>query len=58
MGSSCYPSTPLYQRTVEDVLARRVAEMGHELEALKMRSELPYDLDFNAAPAFTLEIME
>ena len=32
--------------------------MGHELEALKMRLEHPYELDFNAAPAFTSEIME
>ena len=58
MGSSRYPSTPLYQDPAEDFLAQKVAEMGHELEALKMRSERPYELDFNAAPAFTLEIME
>ena len=32
--------------------------MGRELEALRMRSERPYELDFNAAPAFTSEIME
>ena len=32
--------------------------MSHELEALRMRSEHPYELDFNAAPAFTSEIME
>ena len=32
--------------------------MGHELEALRMRSEYPYELDFNAALAFTLKIME
>ena len=32
--------------------------MGRELEALRMRSERRYELDFNVAPAFTLEIME
>ena len=32
--------------------------MGCELEALKMRSEHPYELDFNAALAFTSKIME
>ena len=57
-GSSRYPGTPLYQAPAEDFLAQRVVEMGHELEALRMRSERPYELDFNAAPAFTLEIME
>ena len=58
MGSSCYPSTLLYQSPAEDVLARRVAKMDRELEALRMRSEHPYELDFNAAPAFTSKIME
>ena len=58
MGSSCYSDTSLYQSPVEDILAWRVAKMGHELEALKMRSEHPYELDFNVAPTFTLEIME
>ena len=32
--------------------------MGCELEALRMRSEHPYELDFNAASAFTSKIME
>ena len=32
--------------------------MGRELEALRMRSKHPYELDFNATPAFTSEIME
>ena len=32
--------------------------MGHELEALRMRSEHPYELNFNAALTFTSEIME
>ena len=32
--------------------------MGHELKALRMRSERPYELDFNVAPAFTLKIIE
>ena len=58
MGSSRYPGTPLYQAPIEDFLAQRVAEMGHELEALRMRSGHPYELNFNATPAFTSEIME
>ena len=32
--------------------------MGCELEALRMRSKHPYELDFNVAPAFTSKIME
>ena len=32
--------------------------MGHELEALKMRSERPYELDFNMTLAFASKIME
>ena len=32
--------------------------MGCQLEALKMRSERPYKLDFSMALAFTSEIME
>ena len=32
--------------------------MGHKLEALKMKSECPYEKDFNMAPPFTSEIME
>ena len=39
-------------------MARRVTEMGHELEALRMRSQHPYELDFNVTLAFTLKIME
>ena len=58
MGPSRYPGTPLYQSPVEDVLAHRVAKMGRELEALRMRSEHPYELDFNASLAFTSKIME
>ena len=58
VGSSRYSGTPLFISPTEDALARRVIEMGHELEALRMRSECPYELDFNAAPAFTLKIME
>ena len=58
LDSSRYPGTPLYQSPAEDVLAQRVAKMGRELEALRMRSERPYELDFNAAPAFTSKIME
>ena len=58
MGSSRYPGSLLYQIPTEDFLAQRVAEMGHMLEALRMRSERPYELDFNAAPAFTSKIIE
>ena len=32
--------------------------MGRGLEALRMRLERPYELDFNAAPTFTSKIME
>ena len=32
--------------------------MDCKLEALRMRSECPYELDFNVAPAFTSKIME
>ena len=32
--------------------------MGRKLEALRMRSEHPYELDFNTAPDFTSKIME
>ena len=32
--------------------------MGRELEALRMRSEHPYELDFNTAPVFTSKIKE
>ena len=32
--------------------------MGHQLEALRMRSEHPYELDFNMAIAFTSKVME
>ena len=57
MGSLYYPITPLFVSPAEDVLMRRVMEMGHELKALKMRSEHPYKLNFNMAPTFTSEIM-
>ena len=58
VGSSCYSETPLFVSPTEDALARRVTKMGHKLEALRMRFERPYELDFNAASVFTLEIME
>ena len=58
MGSSHYPRTPLFVSPIEDTLARRVMEMGCELETLMMRSERPYEPDFNAAPTFTSKIME
>ena len=32
--------------------------MGHQLEALRMKSERPYENGFNIAPAFTSKIME
>ena len=58
MDSSYYPETLLFVSPIKDALTRRVIEMGHELKSLKMRSEHPYELDFNAALAFTSEIME
>ena len=58
MGSSHYPRILLFASLTEDALARRIMKMGHELEALRMRSEHPYELDFNAALAFTSEIIE
>ena len=42
----------------EDALVWRVNEMGDELEALKIKSEHPYESDFNMALAFTSKIME
>ena len=58
VGSSHYPETLLFVSPTEDALASRVMEMGHELEALRMRSEHPYKLNFNVASAFTSKIME
>ena len=32
--------------------------IGRQLEALKVKSDRPYERDFNMAPPFTLEIMD
>ena len=32
--------------------------MGRKLEALRMKFEHPYEINFNVAPAFTSKIME
>ena len=58
MGSSHYLGTPLFVSPIEDVLVRRVTKMGHELAALKIRSERSYKLDFNVTLGFTSKIME
>ena len=42
----------------EEALARKVDEMGRQLEALKVKFDCPYEKDFNMAPAFTSEIMD
>ena len=56
--SSYYAGTLHIADPTEDALMRRVNEMGHKLKALKIKSEHPYESDFNMAPTFTLEIME
>ena len=53
-----YSRTLSITNPIEDALVRRVNEMGYQLEALRMRFEHPYELDFNAAPTFTSKIME
>ena len=58
MGSSHYPRTTLFVSPTDDTLVQRVTEIGHELEALRMRSERLYELDFNAALAFTSKVMK
>ena len=58
MGSSYYSRTLLITNPTEDALARRVNEMSCQLEALRMKSERPYENDFNTAPTFTSKIME
>ena len=57
-SSSHYAGTLPIVDPTEDALVWRVNEMGRELEALKIKSEHPYESDFNTAPAFTSEIME
>ena len=56
--SSRYLGTILISGSIEGALAQKVDKMGHQLEALKMKSEHPYEKDFNTAPPFTSEIME
>ena len=52
-----------YSRTIpigdpwEGALAQKVDEMGHQLEALKVKSDRPYEKEFNMAPPFTLKII-
>ena len=58
MGSSHYSGTLSITNPIEDALTRRVNEMGHQLEALRMKSERPYENHFNMAPTFTSKIME
>ena len=58
MGSSHYSKTLSITDPPEDALVRKVNEMGRQLEALKMKSEHPYEEGFSTASAFTSEIME
>ena len=57
-SSSHYSRTLPITNPTEDALVRKVNEIGRQLEALKMKSERPYEKDFNTAPAFTSKIME
>ena len=57
-GSLHYSGTLSITSPTEDALVRKVNEMGRQLEALKMKSERPYEEGFNTAPAFTSKIME
>ena len=43
---------------MEGALARKMDEMGRQLEALKVKSNRPYEKGFNMAPPFTPEIMD
>ena len=58
MNSSHYSKTFSIIDPIEDTLVRKVNEMGHQLEALKIKSEHPYEEGFNTASAFTSKIME
>ena len=57
-SSSHYVGTLPITDPPEDALVQRVNEMGRELEALKMKSERPYENNFNTTLAFTSKIME
>ena len=57
-GSFPYEEILSITSPTEDALVRKVDEMGHQLEALKIKSECPYEEGFNMAPAFTSKIME
>ena len=58
VGSSHYSKVLPIINPTEDALVRKVDEIGHQLEALKMKSEHPYNKGFNMAPTFTSDIME
>ena len=58
VGSSHYSGTLPITSPIEDALVKKVNEMGHQLEALKMKLECPNKKDFNTALAFTMKIRE
>ena len=53
VGFSHYSRTLSIINPTEDALVRKVNEMGRQLEALKMKSEHPYEEGFNTALTFT-----
>ena len=55
--SSCYYRSLLSIDLGGIDLARKVDDMGHQLEALKVRSSYPSDVDFNTEPPFSPQIM-
>ena len=57
VGSSHYSRTLLIVSPIEDVLVRKVNEMGRQLEALKMKSKCPYEEGFNMTLAFISKII-
>ena len=57
-SSSHYVGTLPIVDPIEDALVWRENEMGRELKALKIKSEHPYESDFNTTLTFTSKIME
>ena len=54
VGSSRYSMTILISDPIEGALARKVDEMGHQLEALKVKYDHPYEKDFNTSELYSL----
>ena len=57
-GSLHYSRILPITNPTKDVLIRSVNKMGRQLEALGMKSEHPYENNFNTALTFTSKIME